>query len=99
MTSRKRAVVMLGAGWSAAAGRPLTSKLFEEEPFAESVGAAALHDRVSREWQKWRRDYPDEFTERFIGDMRGGAAWPAVVRFVAARLAEPDHVRLEHELR
>jgi hypothetical protein len=58
----------------------LTSALFEERPFAASARSAWLYDIVSREWQAWRRDHPDEFAERFIGDMHGGTLWPAVVR-------------------
>jgi hypothetical protein len=73
--------------------------LFEALPYAASATAARRFDRVAREWVAWREGHVDGAAEEFIGEMRHSMLWPAVVHFVGARLAEPDHVRLEHELR
>jgi hypothetical protein len=58
-----------------------------------------MFSAVMREWERWRRSEPHQHAEAFIAYMEGDPLWPAVVYFIAARLAEPDQVRLEHELR
>lgn len=94
-----RAAILLGAGWSAAAGRPLTRDLFALQPYASATAAARAFHAVTNEWQRWRAAQPDAPVEQFITDMAAAPLWRAVVGFIAARLAEPDQVRLEHELR
>lgn len=54
---------------------------------------------VGREWEGWRKRNPDAHAEEFIGDMATDPLWRAVVHYIAARLAEPDQVRLDNELR
>lgn len=94
-----KAVAILGAGWSAAAGRPLAGQLFDEMPFATSAEARRLQLRVQHEWRRWRGQHEDGFAEEFVSAMTGSTLWPYIVQYVGARLAEPDQVRLANELR
>ena len=94
-----KAVVLLGAGWSRVAGRPLVCELFEDVPFAASADSQRLHTRVHEEWRRWRDQHTDAFAEEFLSAMMGTSLWPYVIRYVGARLAEPDQVRLANELR
>lgn len=99
MSRLPTAALLLGAGWSAIAGRPLTRHLFDERPYAASRSAERAYRYVQREWTSWKRGDANPTAEAFVGAMAATPVWPAVVRFIAARLAEPDRVRLEHELR
>jgi hypothetical protein len=99
VATRVKAVVVLGAGWSAAAGLPLARQLFDAEPLAASLHAERIYARVQREWRCWQDDHDDAVTEEFVAAMSATPFWPAVVRYIAARLAEPDQVRLVEELR
>lgn len=104
-TSRPTASLFLGAGWSRLAGRPLASELFDEAPFAPSAAAVRSYERVIRAWHSWAGTHPGQGPEQFLADISPEGArgldpiWLDAVRFVGARLAEPDVVRLEHELR
>ena len=91
--------MVLGAGWSRVAGRPLVGELFEDVPFAASAESQRLHARVHEEWRRWRDQHTNAFAEEFLSAMMGTSLWPYVVRYVGARLAEPDQVRLANELR
>ncbi len=53
---------------------------------------------VRQAWERWGAHETGALAENFIAVMETDPLWPAVVRFIAARLAEPDQVRLEHEL-
>lgn len=93
------AVVVLGAGWSRLAGRPLVGELFEGMPFAASAESQRRHGRVHDAWRLWSEQHGSAFVEEFLSASVGTALWPYVVRYVGARLAEPDQVRLANELR
>lgn len=100
-----KACLLLGAGWSRLAGRPLASELFDVAPLAASASAAAAYDRVIEAWRSWHDECPGQLPEQFLAQISPYAdslmpeLWPDVIRFIAARLGEPDVVRLEHELR
>lgn len=99
------AVLLLGAGWSRLAGRPLTSEFFDHPPFAPSEAAARSYERVMEAWRSWVASHPGQGPEQFLADISPQHSplqdplWPDAIRYVGARLAEPDVVRLEHELR
>lgn len=94
-----KAAVILGAGWSAIAGRPLVGELFKDVPFAASAERQRIHARVHEEWRRWREQHCNAFTEEFLAATIGTTLWPYVVQYIGARLAEPDQVRLANELR
>lgn len=94
-----KVAVILGAGWSAVAGRPLVGELFEAVPFAASAQRQRLHARVHEEWRRWREQNCNAFTEEFLAATIGTTLWPYVVQYIGARLGEPDQVRLANELR
>lgn len=99
------AVLLLGAGWSRVAGRPLTSELFDQPPFAPSEAAARSYERVMKAWCSWADSHPGKGPEQFLAEIspehnaQWDPLWPDAVRYVGARLGEPDVVRLENELR
>lgn len=103
--SAPAAVLLLGAGWSRVAGRPLTSELFDQSPFAPSEAAARSNERVMEAWRSWVASHPGQGPEPFLAEISPQHSplqeplWPDAIRYVGARLAEPDVVRLEHELR
>ena len=56
--------VFLGAGFSAVAGVPLTSQLFDTHPYADSLLRADLIRRVQDRWERWNAKYggtPEEY--------------------------------------
>jgi len=85
---------LLGAGFSRIAGAPLASELFEHGP-PQITSAAALGEfrRVHEAYQEWRTVNRDAHAEKFLDDVHtghlgaGAVGWPAVVRYVQARLA------------
>jgi hypothetical protein len=64
-------VLILGAGWSAAAGLPLANQLFDDTGFAGIRGSDA---DVIEAYEKWHRKYPKSSSEEFIAYAYDGRA-------------------------
>ncbi len=64
----KPVVVILGAGFSAVAGVPLASQLFEGRPEVDRVTRQKLVDRVVARWEAWRSRH-NGATEQYLAEL------------------------------
>ena len=64
----KPVVIILGAGFSAVAGVPLASQLFEGRPEVDRVTRQKLVDRVVARWEAWRSRY-NGATEQYLAEI------------------------------
>lgn len=68
--------IFLGAGFSAPAGVPLASQLFEYKPVVDKITRERLVERVLQRWNYWKESTgctPEEYLAMLQG--RGGKAW------------------------
>jgi NAD-dependent SIR2 family protein deacetylase len=88
--------VILGAGFSCAAGLPLTNALFDTDqiPPALSLKVRERHKDVLWAWKAWRHEHPDQGAEIWLKQLYDnrdlpaeGADWNSAVRFMLGRLA------------
>lgn len=88
-----RTAVITGAGYSFAAGLPLTKELFEVHSYAGSTGAIQRSERIRSTWQEWHIQHPGQGPEQFLTAVNLGQvsqiSWPEVVEHVALVLATP----------
>jgi len=83
--------IILGAGFSFAAGLPLTSALFETDVLVTSKGAGRRFSQVLAAWERWQANAgtgPEQFMDAAYR-REAGVHWRHVVEFVAAVLATP----------
>lgn len=89
-------VLVLGAGFSKAAGSPLANQLFDVAPLAASRRADSAIKLVMSSYEDWRHDNPGAATEAFVthvwntsGLFPGtGALWTALVYFLSLRTSQ-----------
>ena len=80
--------VFLGAGFSAPAGVPLASQLFDARPEVDRITRQRLVDRVLENWNQWRVKTgrsPEEYLAYLQG--RGGRAWADAQWYVGLAIA------------
>lgn len=86
---------ILGAGYSFAAGFPLTAQLFDESVYIASRAARTRFDRVWRDYGSWREGNVDGNVEKYLRDLylgdRGGFSPPFAwaVELIGAVLSTP----------
>lgn len=86
--------LILGAGFSKAAGSPLAAELFDIEPFGGAQWRNRLIERVLVAWDRWTQEHdggPEVFiTEvyRHRNEFSGLKLWQDIVQFLAMRLAQ-----------
>jgi hypothetical protein len=80
--------VFLGAGFSAPAGVPLASQLFDTRPDVDRITRQQLVDRVLHRWNDWK-DATGRSPEEYLADLQtgGGAAWQDAQRYVGLVIA------------
>ncbi len=85
--------LILGAGFSKAAGLPLTKELFDQLPVepSEHQNLLAQHESVRAAWIHWSSLNPGKGTEEWMSELYSnretdGSIWPKVLRFLTARL-------------
>jgi hypothetical protein len=95
----KQLTIMLGAGFSAAAGSPLTGALFDGHPPVFKEKDRRIVEAASQGWARWRtlqaaRKVPKIEAEEFLkfvyegkDDLLGVPPWSTVVQFLGLRLA------------
>ena len=95
--------VILGAGFSAAAGVPLASQLFDRRPDVDRLVRQRLVERVTHEWGLWYArtgGSPEEYLAGLA--TRGGLMWREAVWFVslviASRMGKLRPIREQHQL-
>jgi hypothetical protein len=87
--------VILGAGYSVAAGLPSTASLFEERAHIASRGAEARFQKVWRDYDLWRTGNPDTNFEEYLSDLylgertAFGPPFSWAVELIAAVLSTP----------
>lgn len=92
--------VILGAGFSFAAGLPLTRSLFDcGLPQAQSSSAAENHAQVAFAYQRWKSGHPSATAEEWLRElydlrddglqaMSQGTTWDKAIRFALSRLVD-----------
>ena len=83
-----RVAVILGAGFSAVAGVPLASELFDRRPEVDRVVREQLVERVTYEWDIWHArtsGAPEEYLAELAGG--GGRRWRDAVWYVSLAIA------------
>lgn len=87
--ARERASVILGAGFSHAAGLPLARDLFEVGVASPSRGASKRFRAVGEAWRAWKGRHPGGGAEQFLAEVFDGAElpWAYAAEYVAAVLA------------
>jgi hypothetical protein len=65
LSGKPHCVLIMGAGWSAAAGLPLANELFDR-PRVEVSPPTLGDERVRKAFGRWRRAHPDLAVERFV---------------------------------
>ena len=95
--------VILGAGFSAPAGVPLASHLFDRRPAVDRLVRQRLVERVTHEWRVWYArtgGSPEEYLAGLAA--RGGIMWREAVWFVsvviATRMGKLRPIRGQHTL-
>lgn len=80
--------VILGAGFSATAGVPLASQLFEYRPDMDRLVRQTLVDRVARHWNQWR-SRTNRSAEEYLAELAHSklTEWHDAVRFVGLIIA------------
>ncbi len=87
---------IVGAGYSAVAGDPLTSQLFRAPAIAASREASQRFHAVRRDFEAWTKDNPSRNAEEYLGDLysgkrylpeRGSAQFEWAVELIGATLA------------
>lgn len=85
--------LILGAGFSKAAGLPLTKELFDELPTEpiEHQSLVVQHEAVRTAWLRWSAANPGKGTEEWMSELypdrtSADSIWPSVLRFLTARL-------------
>lgn len=94
-----RNAVILGAGFSRAAGLPLTRDLFAspDAPRAQTASAAAHHAEVRQAYLSWKSEHPEEHAEQWLAylyemhdnplqSMLHGTTWSEAVRYALSQL-------------
>ncbi len=92
---RESVCCVLGAGYSCAAGLPVTAQLFEEDVYISSRAAQTRFERVWRDYDSWREENADRNVEEYLRDLylgdRGALsppfAWAAEI--IGAVLSTP----------
>ena len=91
---RPATALILGAGFSAAAGLPLASGLFDTSVLVASAGARKRFARVRDSFQRWKATRVDNGPEQYLGALYSGEVrgppWQWAVEFVGATLATPQ---------
>lgn len=86
-----RIAMILGAGFSAAAGWPDTSRILERGAWLVTQGQAARFRRVWGCYDVWRRTNPHATGDTFLAAVRAGGVpgmdWPSVVEVLAGTIA------------
>lgn len=85
------ASLILGAGWSYAAGLPLTKDLFRVYPMEVSAEAKRRLRRVADAFRNWQRRHPDGNGEQFLEYVHSNqpVPWQWAVEYVGAVLSTP----------
>jgi SIR2-like domain len=80
--------VFLGAGFSAVAGVPLASHLFDSRPQVDAITRQRLVERVLFGWNRWRALNP-KMPQEYLADLQinGGKAWLDAQWYVALTIA------------
>jgi hypothetical protein len=84
-----KAVVILGAGWSFAAGLPLAKDLISPPLYVSSKKAMYRSEQVLAAFARWSTENPDSHTELFLRECYRGAVsvpWLWVAEFIQAKL-------------
>jgi len=87
--------IVLGAGYSAITGLPVTSRLFQEGAYFASHGARHRFEDVWRDYDLWCIHHPDASFEEYLGDSylgnRGafGPPFTWAVELIGAVLSSP----------
>jgi hypothetical protein len=87
-----KAVVILGAGWSFAAGLPLAKDLISPPLYVSSKKAMYRSEQVLAAFARWSTENPDSHTELFLRECYRGAVsvpWLWVAEFIQAKLGNP----------
>lgn len=71
--TKPTAALLLGAGWSAAAGYALARQLLRGRVLVGTVGAQRRVQVVLDAFAMWRSHTPDPYVERFLAEVRLGA--------------------------
>jgi hypothetical protein len=86
-----RIAIILGAGFSAAAGWPDTSRILERGAWLVSQGQAARFRRVWDSHAVWRHANPHATGDAFLAAVHAGGVpgmdWPSVVEVIAGTIA------------
>ncbi len=79
--------ILLGAGFSAVAGVPLASQLFDEEPLVDRIVRQDLVRRARGSWLKWHRD-TGGVPEQYLSSLdQSSPEWHHAVWYVALVIA------------
>lgn len=94
-----RTAVILGAGFSQAAGFPRTRDLFESTdlPRAQSPAASENYLKVRQAYGGWKAEHPDSHAEHWLAhlyelrenplqEIAHGTTWDQAVRYALAQL-------------
>lgn len=68
----RRTALILGAGWSAAAGLPLAADLVQGPIYVASRGAEARVNAVLAAWERWLIRHPEGTAEPFLAEVEAG---------------------------
>jgi hypothetical protein len=97
LTDRSRTALFLGAGFSYAAGMPLTNDLLCGDTYATSKAAVEEWNALLDDYGRWSANNPLRGVEEYLAELYslevGNRAhlWPIAVRLIAATLGAERH--------
>ena len=88
---KPKATLILGAGWSYAAGLPLTKDLFKANPVVASLASKNRLKQVAGAYDRWATEHTPANGELFLQDVHqdGTLPWAWFVEYLARVLANP----------
>lgn len=86
-------VLILGAGWSAAAGLPLANQLFER-----SADLSGRDSEVIDAYEKWQHEHPNSSSEQFVAYAYDGGTEKVFRRLPGSPIFHWDDPQLELDL-
>ena len=90
---RPNCVLILGAGWSAAAGLPLANELF-----ARSAGLSERDSKVIDAYEEWQQAHPDSSSEQFVAYAYEGGTEKVFRRLPGSPISRWNDPQLELDL-
>lgn len=90
---RPNCVLILGAGWSAAAGLPLANQLFER-----AADLSGRDRKVIEAYEEWQRVHPESSSEQFVAYAYEGGTEKVFRRLPGSPIFHPYDPQLELDL-